>query len=82
MIQHIAEDGSTRSLKEFADLAIKHLEENPLDEEVVQLADHITELAHDSMTRPDVIYPVPEEYRYRFSGFWGQVIAVARKGVV
>jgi hypothetical protein len=82
MIQHIAEDGSTRSLKEFADLAIKHLEENPLDEEVVQLADHITELAHDSMTRPDVIYPVPEEYRYRFSGFWGQVIGVARKGVV
>jgi hypothetical protein len=82
MMQHIVEDGSTRSLKEFADLAIKHLEAHPLDEEVVQIADHITELAHDFKTRPDIIYPVPLGYQYRFSGFFGQVIGVARKGAV
>lgn len=78
MIQHIAEDGSTRSLEEFADLALKHLDANPLDEEVVQLADHITELAADTMTRPDIIYPIPKGYHYRFSGFWGQVIGIVR----
>ena len=82
MMQHIAEDGTIRTLKEFADLAIKHLEAHPPDDEVVQIANHITELAQDSKTRPDILYPVPEGYRYRFSGFFGQVIGIARKGAV
>lgn len=80
MMQEVIEDGNVRDLKDFADLAIKHLETHPQDEEVVQLADNITELARDKMAHPAKLYPLPEGYRYRFSGFWGQVIGVMREG--
>ena len=79
--QHIIEGGNIRSLKEFADKAISHLEENPYCDEVVQLADHITELENDKMTAPRDIYPLPEGYEYNFSGFFGQVIGVGRRGI-
>jgi hypothetical protein len=82
MMQLVVEDGTARTLQEFADLAIRHLKANPCDEEVVQIADNITELAQDSMTRPDTLYPLPKGYCYRFSGFFGQVIGVAREEAV
>ncbi len=82
MKQQVIEDGSTRTLKEFTERALKHLQENSWDDEVVQLANHITEIAADTMTRPDIIHPLPEGYHYRFSGFWGQVISVAREGAI
>lgn len=79
--QYIIEDGKTRSLEEFAKTAIEFLEKTPTCDEVVQLADHITELEHDKMTPPRNIHPLPEGYEYNFSGFSGQVIGVGRRGV-
>ena len=79
--QQIIEDGSKRSLEEFAQCAIIYLEQHPECDEVVQLADNITELEHDALQSPQLIYPLPECYEYCFSGFYGQVIGVGRKGV-
>ena len=82
MNQYICEDGNTRSLKKFATIAVKNLEADPTLEEVVQQASHITELANDSMTRPDTLYPLPDGYQYYFSGFYGQVIGVGRPNLI
>lgn len=79
--QHLIEDGKTRSLKEFAETAVALLEKRPRCDEVVQLADHITELENDKMTAPRHIHPLPEGYEYNFSGFYGQVIGVGRTGI-
>lgn len=79
--QYIIEDGEKRSLKEFADIAVTYLEKTPTCDEVVQLADNITELENDKMTAPRHIYQLPEGYEYNFSGFFGQVIGVGRQGI-
>jgi len=76
--QHIIEDGTVRTLEEFADCAVKHLEGHPEFDEVVQLAHHITELQNDHMTPPALIYRLPEGYRYNWSGFSGQVLGIMR----
>lgn len=76
--QDIIEDGKTRTLKEFARYAIAFLENTPTYDEVVQLADHITELENDKRTPPRNIHQLPEGYEYNFSGFFGQVIGVGR----
>jgi len=52
MIQHIVENGQARSLQEFVEAAIAYLKEHPECDEVVQQADHITELEYDKMTQP------------------------------
>jgi len=79
--QKIIEDGTKRTLGEFAKLAIAYLEQDFELDEVVQLANNITELEHDAMTAPNRIYELPEGYEYNFSGFWGQVIGVGRTGI-
>ena len=81
MNQKIVEDGNTRTLKEFANVAIKSLEADATLEEVVQLANHITEIASNFMTRPDILFPLPDNYKYYFSGFLGQVIGVGRSNL-
>jgi len=80
--QLVIEDGSQRALKEFADSAVAYLKEHPEEDEVVQLADNITELNNDALTRPDITHPLPAGFQYYFSGFWGQVIGVGRPGLV
>jgi len=79
--QQIIEDGNKKPLGEFAQCAIIYLEQHPECDEVVQLADNITELEHDAMTAPKHIYGLPEGYEYNFSGFYGQVIGVGRAGI-
>ena len=79
--QLLIEDGKKRSLKEFADAAVADLRNNPDIDEVVQLANNITELEHDAMTAPRTIYPLPGGFEYNFSGFYGQVVGVGRTGI-
>lgn len=79
--QHIIEDRNRRPLAEFAQCAIIYLEQHPECDEVVQVADHITELEFDKVNSPSVYYQLPEGYEYNFSGFWGQVIGVGRTGI-
>lgn len=79
--QEIIEDSTKRTLSDFANLAITYLKEHPEVDEVVQLANNIIELEHDTMTAPRYIYPLPEGYEYNFSGFWGQVIGIGREGI-
>lgn len=79
--QYIIEDKKTRSLKEFAETAIAFLEKRNDCDEVVQLADHITELENDKKTAPQNIHPLPEGYEYNFSGTFGQVIGIGRTGI-
>jgi len=78
-IQQVVEDHIEQRLKEFADASVRFLTGSDEYNEVVRLADSITELKNDKMTRPDILYPLPEGFRYRFSGFWGQVIGVMRE---
>lgn len=82
MNQQILKAGEKRSLAEFAKIATDYLESIPpeLCDEVVQLADDITELKHDCRTSPETLHPLPNGYEYRFSGFFGQVIGIGRKG--
>lgn len=82
MIQEIIENGQVRSLKKFADYAMEYLADHPSCDEVVQLADHITELEKDRMTRPDILYSLPTTFQYFFSGHFGQVIGVGRPGLI
>ena len=82
MIQEVIENGQMRSLQKFADYAVEYLARHPSCEEVVQLADHITELEKNSMTKPDTLYPLPATFQYYFSGFLGQVIGVGRPGLI
>lgn len=79
--QHIVEDGEKRSLQEFADKAVSFLKQHQEYDEVVQLANNITELEHDSRTAPENIYVLPEGYEYNFSGFFGQVIGIGATGI-
>ena len=79
--QHIVEDKNTRSLKEFAEIAIPFLEKDADCDEVVQLADHITELANDKSNPPRYVCPLPDGYEYNFSGTFGQVIGIGRTGI-
>jgi len=76
--QHIVEDGSKRSLKEFADAALEYLKDHLEENEVVQLASNILELENNALTAPRVIYPLPDGFEYNFSGFYGLVIGVGR----
>lgn len=77
--QEIIEDGSKRTLAEFATKAIKLLEAGRYGiNEVVQQANSIIELEHDHITRPDHYHRLPEGYSYRFSGFAGQVIGIVK----
>ena len=79
--QHIMPEGEKLTLREFADKAITHLNTNTYGEnEVVKLANDIVELEHDSMTRPDILLPLPDNFHYRFSGFFGQVIGIFKEG--
>lgn len=80
--QLVIEDGSQRTLKEFADSAVEYLNAYPREEEVVQLADNITELKDNKMTKPDIIHPLPAGFQYYFSGFFGQVIGIGRPNLV
>lgn len=80
--QLVIEDGSQRTLKEFADSAVAYLKEHREEDEVVQLADNITELKADAFTRPDILHPLPAGFQYYFSGFFGQVIGVGRPSLV
>lgn len=80
--QLVIEDGTQRTLKQFADRAVAYLNNNPGEEEVVQLADNINELKNDAMTKPDTIHPLPVGFQYYFSGFFGQVIGVGRPGLI
>jgi hypothetical protein len=77
--QEIIEDGTKRTLAEFATEAITLLEEgkNGINEVVLQ-ANSITELEHNCMVHPETAYPLPTGYSYRFSGFWGQVIGIVK----
>jgi len=79
--QYIIEDGKTRSIKEFAETALAFLEKRKDCDEVVQLADNITELANDKKTAPHNIHPLPEGYEYNFSGFFGHVAGIGRTGI-
>ncbi len=69
------------AVREFAETAIAFLEKRNDCDEVVQLADHITELENDKKTAPQNIQPLPEGYEYNFSGTFGQVIGVGRTGI-
>lgn len=79
--QHIIEDGKTRNLKEFVDQAIDFLEKNLEYDEVVQLADNITELKNDKISFPTIYYKLPQGYEYNFSGFLGQVLGIGYTGI-
>lgn len=81
VIQHIIEDGQKRRLKQFVEDAVAYLKEHPEYDEVVQLADNISELENDRINRPSVYHNLPEGYEYNFSGFWGQVIGIGRTGI-
>ena len=80
--QEVIENGTKRTLREFAEQAIKHIETHPECEEVVQLADNIVELEQDHMTRPQDVFELPERLQYYFSGFFGQVIGVGLPGLI
>jgi len=77
-IQFVVEDKQKQGLEEFATASILFLASNPAYEEVVRLANSITELKGDHITRPESIQTLPEGFYYRFSGFYGQVIGVVR----
>ena len=79
--QHIVEDGHRRPLSEFALCAVTYLQQHPECDEVVQLADKITELENDKVNPPTVYHELPQGYEYNFSGFYGQVIGVGRTGI-
>jgi len=79
--QHIVEDGKKRPLSEFAQAAVTYLEQHAECDEVVQLADNITELENDKVNPPSVYHELPQGYEYNFSGFFGQVIGVGRDGI-
>ena len=79
--QHIAEDGKRRPLSEFAQAAVTYLEEHPDCDEVVQLADRITELENGKINPPTVYHELPQGYEYNFSGFYGHVIGIGRTGI-
>ena len=66
--QHIIEDGQKRLLSEFAQSAVNYLEQHPECDEVVQLADHITELENDKVNPPAAYYELPEGYGHQGKG--------------
>lgn len=77
--QEIIEDGSERTLAEFAARAVELLEVGKCGiNEVVMQADSVTELRRSSMAMPKFLHPLPEGYSYRFSGFFGQVIGIVK----
>lgn len=82
-LQHVLDEGKEGknkiTLEEFAKIAIEHLEKKfPYDNEVVKIANDIEELEHDTMTPPRNIYPLPNGYEYRFSGYFGQVVGICK----
>jgi hypothetical protein len=70
-MKKVIENGRKRPLEEFAQCAVIYLEKHPECDEVVQQANHIIELDHDTMTFPSLIYELPEGYEYNFSEFIG-----------
>lgn len=74
-MKKVIENGQKRLLEEFAQCAVIYLEQHPECDEVVQQANHITELEHDTMTSPSLVYELPEGYEYSLS----EVIGVSRK---
>ncbi len=77
-IQFVVEDKQEQRLKDFAEAAVIFLTGNNQYEEVVCLANSITELKNDHMTKPDNIHSLPEGFYYRFSGFAGCAIGIMR----
>ena len=81
-IQKILDEGNEEknkiSLEDFAKIALEYMNEHVLTNEVVKLANDIKELEHNYFTPPRNIYPLPEGYEYRFSGFFGQVLGICR----
>jgi len=78
--ENIVEDGTTRTLKKFADAAIAYLKDHPREDAVIQQTNHTTQLVNNTLTSPDRIYPLPEGYEYNFTGYYGQDIGVGRQG--
>lgn len=74
------ETGTAYTLSQFAEIALKTLKEEENIDEVVILANAIKEMQDDHITPPRCIHVLPEEYEYRFSGFFGQVLGIIRKG--
>ena len=74
-MKKVIEDGYKRPLEEFAQCAVIYLEQHSECDEVVQLVKNITELSHDHMVSPSLVYELPEGYEYTIS----EVIGVARK---
>ncbi|KYK38481.1 MAG: hypothetical protein AYK18_06975 [Theionarchaea archaeon DG-70] len=73
------ETGTVYTLSQFAEKALRILEEEGNIDEVVILANSIKEMQNDHITPPSCIYPLPEGYEYHFSGFFGQVLGIMRK---
>ncbi len=73
-MKKVIEDGQKRTLEEFAQCAVIYLEQHPECDEVVQQANNIIELEHDTITSPSLIYELPEGYEYNSS----EVIGVSR----
>lgn len=74
-MKKVIENGEKRPLEEFAQCAVIYLEQHSECDEVVQQANHITELENDTMTPPGLIYELPEGYEYSLS----EVIGISRK---
>lgn len=70
-MKKIIENGQKRPLEEFAQCAVIYLERHPDCDEVLQQANHIIELDHDTMTSPSLIYELTEGYEYNFAEFIG-----------
>jgi len=81
-IQHVLDEGNEGknkiSLEEFAKIAIDYMNEHKGYNEVVKVADDIVELEKDTVTPPRNIYPLPDGYEYRWSGYFGQVLGICK----